>query len=847
MKGEQKKMAKRDEGQALILVLMLLFIFSLLGATVVKEQSDRLQLSGIDMQHQAAVVAAENGLEAFLAALSQYPGYAYDCQILANKGANVPCNGKPVSLGNGQYFSLTISPSNWLSICQNITSSSCTIQLNVKGTAGNGSLLQTSNAEATLYEPASTFLNYAYYTNYETEDPSDAYGFNNTTLANQYCPYHVWQPNSAIVSGNYSIEANGPANNTSSFFLSGKNGPGAYGPDYYWYFSSSDKERCQQVALATTDILGGIAPFNYTGTPTSNQPDVYSNDPITIGCGQSPTLPGPWTANVDIQSPVFNPSSFYVSHDPWADNSPVGPNNWYRLGSGTVNGIPSYPLKYGDGQDNNNLKTVAFTRSLGQSAGSCSSTPTADIVNAPDVPSEDLGSTGYSYPSPPNGLGATGALAMATGCVYFGPTQIILGTNTTGSGSNDTMWVYSPNTTSASSGLPTATSNSSCGSSSCFATLPGCKVVGPPSYFGTVNSGHLIWVANVPAGVVPQNCPNIGGEVIALDNVNTSFSYCSLGDAIVHGSDQAPPGSSACPGGSQNPYLAPQAPPGDSTPGVPQSGAFDGRWTIATQNNIIIAGNLLYDNCTGVADSTHSLGLAATNDVEINHPLNPVNICNLLPNSTDKAVTLSGASWSEPAWCSGSGGVNDPAKVSDPDPIIYDQTDGKWYSACPYDVPQGNTLYDKVTYTSKATLRPEYKNTYNWNGTNGTYSPYQVGQPSVGTSDPMQVVNGSNPPLDCGTAWNWVWVNAAILTARHSFLVNNHDSGASANNKNFWGCSVDGNCGYGEIRGVVAQNYRGFFAIMHRTFMLDPNLANPNISPPAFPEPVWNVVSISFQ
>jgi hypothetical protein len=149
------------------------------------------------------------------------------------------------------------------------------------------------------------------------------------------------------------------------------------------------------------------------------------------------------------------------------------------------------------------------------------------------------------------------------GCLYTGPTRLHFN-------SNGTVNVWSPYTLSVNAGCGTV-------------PLNGAAV--------TVPNNNVIYVRDVPstqATPSPGNCANgvIGGYPVSGDeNTNLGEYDCRSGFALV-------------------------------------DGAVSGRVTIGTDDNIVVVDDITYANGASGADS---LGLIASNSVEVYHPVSCTN------------------------------------------------------------------------------------------------------------------------------------------------------------------------------------------------------------------------------
>ena len=196
------------------------------------------------------------------------------------------------------------------------------------------------------------------------------------------------------------------------------------------------------------------------------------------------------------------------------------------------------------------------------------------------------------------------------GCVYYGPTTIVL----TGA----TMTVTSTDTTSVASGCPLNGSG----------PLPPNGVVSVNDAPGSGVKGANPFDDSAQRGKYAQTCGDytVNGNKMPCAFGLRSGQQDSEGDVFVSGN------------------LA----------GNPSSPSVAGQLTIAASNDIIIDGNLTYTDCSGYWSGTpqesacryrtdnfvknDALGLIAGHYVEVDHPVYPRNKSALLPNCGSRQV-----------------------------------------------------------------------------------------------------------------------------------------------------------------------------------------------------------------
>jgi hypothetical protein len=299
-----------------------------------------------------------------------------------------------------------------------------------------------------------------------------------------------------------------------------------------------------------------------------------------------------------INGPVYSNDSIYISGTPTFGTSPTfspvttgDPNCVFVASDGTQ--CPSNDVYDGDGA---NVAQI----------------PSSSINHKPETNASDVSALAQ----------VAGEAAPNNGCIYYGPTTITL----TGS----TMTVVSPDTVNPSANCPaTGTSGNLPPNGVLYvenavaAGQPNSKVVtGANPYDDTAHNGAYAQTS----GCGPYT-------ITVAGNTNTMpcyFGYTgsakqdSEGDAFIQGNLAA-------------------------------TSTIPGELTVASDNDIIITGNLTYSDCTGHWASGAStsacayqtnglndvLGLIATNYVDVNHPVDPASTSTLLPTcgSTKDPVT----------------------------------------------------------------------------------------------------------------------------------------------------------------------------------------------------------------
>jgi Tfp pilus assembly protein PilX len=188
-----------EDGFTMIIALGVMFVTSLLIVAAFTVANGEVQLSRTDTSQKQAYYAALAGIQQYEYLLQANPNYWQGC---TGPASTVPANTAPEETekyavtpltANGAASCLSSSP--FATMIQSKGALANTFRVKSVGTSGNASksLVATFGVEG--------FLDFVYYTNFETEDPG-LYASSNPTLAknceNKY--YKEW-------SGKYSCEA----------------------------------------------------------------------------------------------------------------------------------------------------------------------------------------------------------------------------------------------------------------------------------------------------------------------------------------------------------------------------------------------------------------------------------------------------------------------------------------------------------------------------------------------------------------------------------------------------------------------------------------------------------------
>jgi len=213
--------AGAEDGFTMATAMLALLVVSLAMAAMVSAVRGDIQLTNNDLDHKRAYEAAEAGLADYSYHLNKDNAYWSKCTNVPMPNAvnNVGSTTKrrPVPGGTGATYSLELIPATGKSVCstadpvgsmieQSSGVSNGTFRVRSTGYSGN-----TKVAIVASFKRAS-FLDYVYFTQYETLDPV-AYGYTDPTSiasANSQCAktYRAGRPNSPIANtgGTYCSE-----------------------------------------------------------------------------------------------------------------------------------------------------------------------------------------------------------------------------------------------------------------------------------------------------------------------------------------------------------------------------------------------------------------------------------------------------------------------------------------------------------------------------------------------------------------------------------------------------------------------------------------------------------------
>jgi len=240
-----------ESGQAIVIVLGVMLTLLLFGLALITISVNRVSATYQDLQYQDAVAAASYGSAFAIAALNDEANLPFICYQIGF------CNNTLQVPGTNETFVLTLSPSNWQNTCQQnlLADKNCTVTFNSTGYYKNAH----ATVSFTISRSANQYLQYTYYTNYETADPADSEVYCNygcpltTSQAQKLCPYHYYDYNPYT-------QSNGPDYNDGCVQIEFASQDTINGP----LFTNDDPTICGATFLGpvyTGDPNPGDAPF----------------------------------------------------------------------------------------------------------------------------------------------------------------------------------------------------------------------------------------------------------------------------------------------------------------------------------------------------------------------------------------------------------------------------------------------------------------------------------------------------------------------------------------------------------------------------------------------------------
>lgn len=182
-----------DDGIALVMVVVIMLVVTILMSVVFSVGIQQLPLARRSQDYQAALQAAEAGIQDYVNRLDNNPTYyqssdASNAALPTNTNPNTWSSWAPVSGGgSNEWYRYAVNSST--------VAQTGTISLAVTGAAGQYPSGNNSYAMRTIEVnlQRAGFTNFLYFTNYEIEDPNLVNGVSNYQSA---CVVHAWEYNS---------------------------------------------------------------------------------------------------------------------------------------------------------------------------------------------------------------------------------------------------------------------------------------------------------------------------------------------------------------------------------------------------------------------------------------------------------------------------------------------------------------------------------------------------------------------------------------------------------------------------------------------------------------------------
>lgn len=575
-------MARDDEGQALILSLIVILLISLLVPVILANVLSENTNSAHGTDFESALAAAEAGVQ-------QYRNYLdVDSNYWRYSSANLPTAGDPALVKGGWELIANTHPTEWFHYVPNIgflptgsVTTTPSVLLTVTGRAGARRNYSYRTIQVTFQTTG--LLTDAYFSQYETLDPQQdtaqavvltgsppnrtsttltpyavslpaavpATGGSTENLWGALCEYDDWQPNAFIDS------LNGTANAVPNPYKTGYDYSVTY--PYYGPWRGNEPNNSHN---------------NNTFGYTTGSGSTYWNVQVPDPCGQVYNF----VSGEHFEGPVYTDDQLWICSggtgptfsdgievgDMPAEGFPYAYSQWPAQPKSTAPGwIDDDPLDWDSSCGYGGTST-------GQSFG------TAGIRGVPQV-------------SPQNVDNALLQAAEVNGCVYTGPTMIEFN-------AGGTFNVWSPESANTTTGY--GVDANQCGTFNSTSTVP---------YFQTgisvPSTGLVIYVNNLASSLTPPGVQAPGGTLTAAQLAAQLAPYITEG---------ALPASATC----LNPWkpYSPATSQVDSQTcavvsregDVVVEGEVEGQVTLSAQNNIIISRDLTYE----CADSSGSGGVA---------------------------------------------------------------------------------------------------------------------------------------------------------------------------------------------------------------------------------------------
>jgi hypothetical protein len=643
---------RADGGQALVLALIIVLIIGLLPAIILSSLNQEMPYASESVNYEAALAAAESGVQEYANLLDQYQGY----QKFAPQAGGATSTNDP-GLPGGSNLALGAwapvagsSPPEWFTYYPDLSEFPTAqdnatnpfggdVLLVVTGRAGNGKTTQYRRIEAAFTLTGA--ITDVYFSDFEQPSAQDldqwinvypagcqntgggcglvnsgAHEFDEATdttpcsggtcyapsepMATALCQYDADQVNTFIDWYSANVSPVYPQPGYPGFDTRTPYSPSNpyYGP---WYGSFPDPtDAALQFGVAplsgsTNNGDQSACNTNYWITGDVFNGQVYSQDELTT-CGTPQ-----FTGDPALETAV--PQSFPFPAEQTAGGTLVG---WPGQLAPTAN--PSGPGYVSDAR--------GYDKDPWGDCGGAS----AGFPN--DTHSPHLGIS-QSLPQANQALVGEIESGTVAGCVYTGPTMIRFTYNT--STQAEVMDVWSPLTKDTyGSGSSTPENSLACGATASGGDLCGgtaCTGSNAQVQGGVVQAGDFAQVTiTAPLVIAVQNLPTASSDPNSWATIPTAESNATVSGCI-------------------DPWVNP-----DSTTSITTvtctngdailSGAVGAQVTVSSSNNVVVARSLVYGcavnangtyqtNLSGCSTSLDVLGIIALNNIWMARPYNP--------------------------------------------------------------------------------------------------------------------------------------------------------------------------------------------------------------------------------
>ncbi len=264
-----------EGGQALIFVLIAVAMLATIPVALATTTVGQLPQTTYNLNYEAAYEAAQAGLNDYMQHLDANEAFGLYCKTCVN--------GTGSDTAFSSWVQASTSPLEYYTYAP--TDTSGVISLEVSGQAGTGDEEVVRTFRYSIRP--STSLDYVYWSNFESLDPTIAALESNPPSNYQYCGTHYDEPSSDNYSGVSGIPANGPPSGCPVVFTTGDvlNGP---------VFSNDTFQMCGSPTIDSSLQSGNI--YN----SASGSAGIYV---AGSGCTSTPTFNGPAASKVSNQPP----------------------------------------------------------------------------------------------------------------------------------------------------------------------------------------------------------------------------------------------------------------------------------------------------------------------------------------------------------------------------------------------------------------------------------------------------------------------------------------------------------------------------------------------------------------